>query len=133
MINHPRGNIRLSPCREASRFWVGQEMHCISWNTKLVTVLLCYHVTKSPQTVLILIKTNLFGSIYFTIISCIVILFFHLLLFQPSEFFPSFFSCALLNAFLNPVIALTCSPKSPHLFFSTWWYLWTDRILEFVW
>ena len=96
-------------------------MQCISWNTKLVAVLLCYRVTKSPQTVPVLRQTNLSGSIYCIIITCNSILFFHLLLFQARDFLPSVFPCTLLNALRTSVIAVTCSTKSPSLFLSNWW------------
>jgi hypothetical protein len=88
-----------------------------------VTVLLCYRVTNSPQTVLTLSQTNLFGSIHYTIIRFTAICFLHLRPCHPSDSFPFVLTCSLLNAFLNSLIALTWSPKSPPPFLFPWWYL----------
>ena len=104
-----RGSIHLSPYREISCFRLGRKIHFISWNTKLVTVLPycrlsllpCCRVTNSLQTVPVLRQTNLFGSIQCTVRSFIVILFFHLRLFQRSELFPFLSPRTLLMHFLT--------------------------------
>jgi hypothetical protein len=118
MINHPRGSIHLSPYREFSWFWVGQELHIISWQMNLITVLPCNGVTKNNSTFLIAI----YSATFITIICCILIFFFHLYRLQPSDFFPSVCPCTHLNAFFNSLVAVTCPPKSPPLFLSTSWY-----------
>ena len=109
MINHPRGSIHLSSFQEISSFKAGQEIHFVSWNTILLP---CYRVTLLPfyQEPTHCSYRNLFGNIHYTIIRFTVILFFHLRLFHPSDGFSFVLTCTLLNAFLNFLIAVTCSP-----------------------
>jgi hypothetical protein len=88
-----------------------------------VTAVLCYRVTVLAcyQEPTDCFSRKQFCSIRYTIIRFTVILFFHLRFFHPNDFSPFVLNCTLLNAFLNSLIAVTCSPKSPPLFLSPWW------------
>ena len=54
---------------------------------------------------------KLFDSIHYTILRFNVILFFHLPFFHPSDLFPFVLNSTLMNALLNSLIAVTCSPN----------------------
>ena len=104
-----------------------------------VTVLLCYCVTvlpyyfatKNPQTV----SMVMYSATFYTIIRFTVLLFLHLCILHPSDFFSFVLTCTLLNSFLNSLTDVTCSRKSPPLFLSPWWYFmerqnsWIARVI----
>jgi len=127
-------NMKWLKIQEASFVWVLIEKLAVSelvrkltffsWSIKLITVLLCYHKPTRCS------YRNLFCNIRYTVIRFAVILFFHLRLFHPSDCFPFVSTCTLLNAILNSLIAVTCSPNHHLCSCQSDDILWTDNIIE---